>query len=153
VNKTDWIKTIVIALSIVTAGFFVGNMHKIGKKYDRYVEVKGLSEREVNADLAVWPLQITLAGNELGALKQSIEQQSDQVYRFFIEQGFRENEITRGITNVQDAHANIYNANAVNSEYRYLVISELTVRTDDIKKLQQALTESLDLMYEGILLR
>jgi hypothetical protein len=152
VNKADWIKTIVIALSIVTAGYFVGNMHKIGKKYDRYVEVKGLSEREVNADLAVWPLQITLAGNELGALKQSIEQQSDQVYRFFIEQGFRENEITRGITNVQDAHANIYNANAVNSEYRYLVISELTVRTDDIKKLQQALTESLDLMSEGILL-
>ena len=151
-NKTDWIKTIVIGLSIITAGYFVGNMHKTGKKYDRYVEVKGLSEREVNADLAVWPLQITLAGNELGALKQSIEKQSDLVYRFFINQGFQPAEITRGTTNVQDAHANIYNANAGRTEYRYLAVSELTVRTNEIKKLQNALTESLDLMSEGIIL-
>jgi len=151
-NNLDWIKTLIIAVAIILAGYFIGNMHKTGKRYDRYVEVKGLSEREVDADLAVWPLQVTLAGNELGALKQSIERQTDQVYRFFINQGFQDNQITRGITNIQDAHANIFNSNVGTSEYRYLVISELTVRTNDIKKLQNALTESLELMSEGILL-
>lgn len=151
-NNLDWIKTLIIAVAIILAGYFIGNMHKTGKRYDRYAEVKGLSEREVDADLAVWPLQVTLAGNELGALKQSIERQTDQVYRFFINQGFQDNQITRGITNIQDAHANIFNSNVGTSEYRYLVISELTVRTNDIKKLQNALTESLELMSEGILL-
>ena len=67
--KIDWLKTLIICASIVLAGFFVGNMHKTGKKYDRFVQVKGLSEREVNADLAVWPINITLTANDLNSLK------------------------------------------------------------------------------------
>ncbi|GJM29323.1 MAG: SIMPL domain-containing protein [Cyclobacteriaceae bacterium] len=151
-NKTYWIITIVLSIAIIIAGYFIGNMHKTGKMYDRYVQVKGLSEREVNADLAVWPIQITLTGNDLGSLKKALESQNEQVYRFFIDHEFTDNEITRGTTNIQDARANIYNSNQGNSEYRYLAISELTVRTSDIKKLQKALTESLDLMSQGILL-
>jgi hypothetical protein len=151
-KNSDWINSIIIAISIITAGYFVGNMHKTGKKYDRYVQVKGLSEREVNADLAVWPLQITLTGNDLGTLKQNIETQNDQVYGFFKDQGFKDTEITKGITNIQDARANIYNNQVPNREFRYLAVSELTVRTNDIGKLQAVLTESLNLMSQGILL-
>ena len=33
--KIDWFKIQIICGSIVIAGFFVGNMHKTGKKYDR----------------------------------------------------------------------------------------------------------------------
>jgi hypothetical protein len=151
-NNLDWVKTLVLALSVVLAGFFIGNMHKIGKKYDRYVQVKGLSEREVKADLGVWPIQITLTGNDLGTLKQDIEAQNGEVYQFFIKQGFSENELTRGTTNIQDAHANLYNSGDRNPEYRYLAVSEFTVRTTDIKRLQQSLTASLQLLSSGILL-
>jgi hypothetical protein len=148
----DWKIAIVLAIAIIIAGYFIGNMHKTGKKYDRFVQVKGLSEREVNADLAVWPIQITLTGNDLASLKTSVELQNQQVYRFFQDQGFSDQEITRGLTNIQDAHANFYNSNAINSEYRYVAVSEFTVRTGDIEKLQQALTESLGLMSQGIIL-
>ena len=150
--KIDWIKTIVISASIVIAGFFIGNMHKTGKKYDRYVQVKGLSEREVNADLAVWPINITLTANDLAALKKNIEIQNEEVYNFFIDQGFEKSELTKGSTNISDARANIYNTNAQNSQFRYVAISEFTVRTNDINKLQEALSASLELMSKGILL-
>ena len=40
--KIDWFKTLVFSTTIIIAGFFVGNMHKIGKQYDRTVQVKGL---------------------------------------------------------------------------------------------------------------
>ena len=46
-ENLNWIKTFVIFSAIVIAGYFVGNTLKTGKKYDRYVQVKGLSEREV----------------------------------------------------------------------------------------------------------
>ena len=148
----DWMKTILISLSVVIAGFFIGNMHKTGKKYDRYVQVKGLSEREVQADLAVWPINITLAGNDLKSLKVKIEKQNQQIYDFFIEQGFEKNEISQGSTNISDAHANQYNSNAINREYRYIVQSEFTIRTNNIGLLQKSLSESLELIANGILL-
>lgn len=74
-KNLDWVKTLIIFGSVAIAGYFIGNMHKTGKKYDRFVQVKGLSEREVKADLAVWPINITLTGNELKTLKNEIDKQ------------------------------------------------------------------------------
>jgi hypothetical protein len=148
----NWPKTIVLGISIMVAGYFVGNMHKTGKKYDRFVQVKGLSEREVKADLAVWPMNITLTGNDLKPLKSELEKQIRQVYDFFLAQGFSEEDLTKGITNINDTRADIYRNNAQYNEYRYIANSEFTVRTDDVERLQRALTESLDLISQGILL-
>ena len=151
-KNLDWIKTAIISISIVIAGFFIGNMHKTGKKYDRYVQVKGLSEREVSADLAVWPINITLAGNDLDVLKRDIETQNTEVYNFFIDQGFNKDDLTKGTTNISDVRANLYNPNFQNAEFRYIAVSEFTVRTKDIDRLQNALSESLKLISKGILL-
>ena len=150
-KNSYFIPSILVATGLILAGYFIGNMHKIGKQYDRYVEVKGLSEREVEADLAVWPMNITLTGNDLGTLKNEIEDQMEEVYDFFTKQGFSKEEIIRGSTNITDAKANIYNNNRY-SEFRYLAKADLTIRTEDIPKLQKALAGSLDLMSEGILL-
>lgn len=59
---------------------------------------KGLSEREVEADLAVWPIQIILTGNDLKLLKTDIEQQKSEVQQFFLDQGFNEDELSMGST-------------------------------------------------------
>jgi hypothetical protein len=130
----DWLKVVVLSLAIVVAGYFVGNMHKTGKQYDRFVQVKGLSEREVKADLAVWPINIVLTGNDLTILKEQVERQNEDVYRFFVDQGFTAEEITRGMVNISDANANQYN-NSQNSRFRYVAQSDFTVRTREIEKL------------------
>lgn len=143
---------IVLAISIALAGYFIGGMHRQGKKYDRHVQVKGLSEREVPADLAVWPMTIALAGNDLQSLESDIEFQNKEVYQFFIAQGFDESEITRGVLNITDAYANLYGSPGQRPEFRYQGNSEFTVRTTDIPKLQKALTASPELLSKGILL-
>ncbi len=148
----DWLKTLVIFSSIVIAGYFIGNMHKIGKRYDRLVQVKGLSEREIHADLAVWPMNIMLTGNDLGLLRREIEEQNEEVYNFFLKQGFDSSELTKGIVNINDIKANIYGPSTQNSDFRYLAKSEFTVRTNDINKLQKALIKSLELISKNILL-
>lgn len=147
----DWLKVVVLGLAVVLAGYFVGNMHKTGKQYDRYVQVKGLSEREVKADLAVWPINIVLTGNDLATLKGQLEKQNEDVYQFFVKQGFEPDEITRGMVNITDANANQYN-NAQNNRFRYVAQSDFTVRTREIEKLQKALEASLELMSKGIVL-
>jgi len=127
-------------------------MHKRGKVFERHVEVKGLSEREVPADLAVWPMAIALSGNDLQTLERDIEVQNKEVYQFFIQQGFDDSEITRGILNITDTYANQYGSPGQRPEYRYQGNSEFTVRTSDIAKLQKALTTSPELLSKGVLL-
>lgn len=151
-KHSDWVKTLIISVSIAMAGYFIGDLQKTGKKYDRMVQVKGLSEREVSSDLAVWPMNIVLPGNDLKTLKKEMETQISEVYNFFIAQGFDQTELTKGIATINDSRANIYNSDAQRNEYRYLANSEFTVRTKDIKKLQKALIESLELISKDIVL-
>lgn len=151
-DKRNWIQAAIVAVALVIAGYFIGNMHRNSVSYNRFVQVKGLSEKEVMADLAVWPIQITLTGNDLKALKSDIEKQKAEVQQFFTDQGFDENELTIGSTNIEDARAQLYGGNSDGRAYRYVVKTEFTVRTGDIEKLQTALTESLSLISKGVLI-
>ena len=145
------IKLSILSLSIVVAGYFIGNMHKTGKMYDRYVQVKGLSEREVDADFAVWPINVVLTGNDLQELTKRVEAQNDAVHAFFVSQGFGADEVTRGMVNITDSQANLYGGNTP-SPFRYLAQSDFTIRTSAIEKLQEAQGKSLELMSKGIVL-
>ncbi len=149
---THWLSVLLLSVALVLSGYFIGNLQVNARKFDRYVTVKGLSEREVAADLAVWPINIALAGNDLQELSRRIEDQNEAVYEFFLRQGFRPDEITRGPVNINDARANIYSTQGGQIPYRYLAKSEFTVRTRDIPKLQGALTNSLELLSRGIVM-
>jgi len=59
------IPALVLALGLVITGSLVGAGFRDGRTADRFVTVKGLSEREVEADLAIWPLAIVAADNDL----------------------------------------------------------------------------------------
>jgi len=151
-KNTYWVSALLLSIGLVVAGYFIGNLQVNAKEYDRYVTVKGLSEREVAADLAVWPINITLTGNDLEELRGRIEAQNQTVSTFFSQQGFSAEEMTRGPVNINDVQANPYNSGATNNRYRYMAKSEITLRTTDVPKLQTALTESLNLLSRGILM-
>ena len=56
--------SVVVAVGVAVAGKFVGDGFRDGRATDRYVTVKGVAEREVVADLAVWPVRITETGDD-----------------------------------------------------------------------------------------
>lgn len=47
----------ILALGLSLGGLLIGQGFASGRTRDRYVEVKGLAEQEVTADLALWPLR------------------------------------------------------------------------------------------------
>ena len=151
-KNNEIFKTLIIAIAMIVSGYFISNTYKNGKEYDRSVNVKGLSERQVMADLAVWPINITLAGNDLGVLKNNIEKQNNEVKNFFLNQGFTEKELTIGTVNINDTRASLYDSGNQNREFRYISSSDFTVRTADIDKLQRALSQSLELLSKGVLI-
>ena len=118
---------------------------------ERTVSVRGLSEREYDADFAVWPIKFTIAGNDLQFVQADISSKIDIVTSFLKDFDFTDAEITVKEPSVQDALANYYSQNDV--QYRYLADVTIFVRSENIQKIQDALSESLSLIGQGIVLK
>jgi uncharacterized protein len=69
------------------SGWFIGDGFARGRASDHYVEVKGLAEREVTADLALWPLRYVSTGDDLGAAQAQINRSTRQVLAFLTRHG------------------------------------------------------------------
>ena len=70
-NLTVFFTGLFLALGIAAAGGAVCYGLIAGKQANRTVSVRGLAEREVDADLAVWPLKFTVAADDLTSLNAS----------------------------------------------------------------------------------
>jgi hypothetical protein len=57
-----------IFLGLLSLGYSLRNAVVKFKEYERSVTVKGLSERDYDADIVIWPIQFTAASNNLSEL-------------------------------------------------------------------------------------
>ena len=97
---------LVLGLSLVVGltifGVQIRHAVRAGREFDRFLEVKGLSEREVKATLAIWPIRFSVTAEDLGALKAAMETKRALVVAFLQDKGIDSKEITQGLPVVSD---------------------------------------------------
>ncbi|EKO3509979.1 SIMPL domain-containing protein [Vibrio fluvialis] len=138
-----------ILLGLGLLGYFVEQAAVKFKEYDRVVTVKGLSEREVPADTVIWPIQFTLADNELPTLFTTLDAQTQQVMQFLAQQGIDTQSISISAPAVIDKKAQQYGGEA-RIEYRYLATQTLTVYSTHVDLVRQAISQIGQLGKQGI---
>ncbi|EKO3493606.1 SIMPL domain-containing protein [Vibrio fluvialis] len=138
-----------ILLGLGLLGYFVEQAAVKFKEYDRIVTVKGLSEREVPADTVIWPIQFTLADNELPTLFTTLDAQTQQVMQFLAQQGIDTQSISNSAPAVIDKKAQQYGGEA-RIEYRYLATQTLTVYSTHVDLVRQAISQIGQLGKQGI---
>ncbi len=138
-----------IALGMVIAGWILGNSALKIKQYERIVSVKGLSEREVKADISVWPIRFSAASQDLSELYANMENQTQQIQNFLKVEGFKAEEITTGAPVTTDKYAQQYGGDT-NVTFRYTAYQTLTVYTHNIDAVRVAQTRLAELGKKGI---
>ncbi len=83
-----------IGLGMIIAGWILGNSALKIKQYERIVSVKGLSEREVKADVAVWPIRFNAGSQDLAELYDTMQTNTQEIQTFLKNEGFSTEEIT-----------------------------------------------------------
>jgi uncharacterized protein len=73
---------LLIAAGLILGGWALGAQIKATRLSDRYVTVKGLVERKVKSDLAIWPLAYKEAGDDLGRLHAKTETNKNTILQF-----------------------------------------------------------------------
>ncbi|MCG6896306.1 MAG: SIMPL domain-containing protein [Thiocapsa sp.] len=119
------------------------------KALERSVTVKGLAEQEVPADVAIWPIRFSEAGNDLVGLYQSVQEHNGQVVDFLRQAGFSETEIGVSPPAVVDRQAQPY-ASSAEMKFRYAATSTITVYTTSVEQVRGAMTRLVDLGKQGL---
>ncbi|WP_433969313.1 SIMPL domain-containing protein [Tunturiibacter gelidiferens] len=137
-----------LLLGLVVGGWVLGSQIKDLKLADRYVTVKGLVERTVKSDTAIWPVSFKEAGNDLPQVFAKSETDKNSVLKFFATQGVQPNEISVGQIKVTDKLANEYGGN--NTGPRYIVEQTVTVQSKDVDRIAKAGQKTAELVQAGI---
>lgn len=138
-----------LMLGLIVGGWQLGSQIKATRLADRYVTVKGLVERTVKSDAAIWPVTFKEAGNDLPSVFSKSEADKNAVLKFFAEQGIGSDEITIGQIQVTDKQANEYGGNN-NGGPRYIVQQTVTVNSKDVDKIAKAGQKTAELVQAGI---
>ena len=107
-RERDWFGPLLLAIGLVLASLFMADAVRDFAVRDRFVEVKGLSEREVRADLAIWPITYSLSAESLEALRAGMDRTDESVVAYLKLNGFNDDEIRRKPPQVNDRWLNAY---------------------------------------------
>ena len=101
-------RALILATGVALAGFLAGNGFARARAADRYVTVKGVAEREVKADLAIWPVNVVGADNQLSVAHTKLQSSVESVRAFLARQGIDTTQVALVGFSVSDALANQY---------------------------------------------
>lgn len=149
-ERQSWISAGLLSLGLIVASVVVGSAIRDFRISDRYVEVKGLAEREVMADLAIWPIQYQLAGNSLEEIRTAMDAADEAVIAYLKLRGFSEQEISRTPPRINDQWIHAYGDQR--PQNRYMAERGITLRTTRVEAMRTALEEAADLISQGVVL-
>ncbi len=140
-----------LAVGLVAGGWVLGAEIKATRLSERYVAVRGLAERDVKSDLAIWPLGFEEVGDDLSLLYAKTEEDKTGILQFLAQQGVQPSEVESGAVRVVDTLANQYGGPA-RPLHRYIIERQISVRTPRVDTVAAAVQKTVLLLQKGIVL-
>jgi hypothetical protein len=149
-NRPSSFAALVLAVGVALGGFFVGRGFVQGRTSDRFVTVKGVAEREVKADIALWPLRFVATDNDLGAAQRQIETSRQAILAYLSEYGIEaEGTQVQGLQ-VDDRLAQ--SRGQMPAQSRFTITQTLMVRSGDPEVIRSASQNVGELVDAGVVL-
>jgi uncharacterized protein len=142
-NRKAWlVGSGVLALGLTVGGYLMGDGLVRMKQADRSVTVRGLSERNVTADLATWTIAYSAKAGDMQSAQAKADADTKAIRGFFTSVGFDADAVQPTGANVSQ-----YNEQGVTT---YTVKQRMSLRTNDIARAQAAVKRQFDLVKEGV---
>lgn len=137
---------------LALGGYFIGQGAARFKVDSRTVVVKGLVEREVKADQAVWTLRFRRASEDLKEAHARITADREAALAFLQAQGFKDQEVSRQPVRTIDKLAREFDQNPTAERMRYVVTASLVAMTNDVDRVTRALGATEELLKSGVIM-
>lgn len=140
----------IIALAIFFGGRFIGKGISSFTDSTRTIEVRGLAEREVNADHATWNIVFTIPGENLQQIYSTAKNNEKNILDFLKEYNIKEKDIYQNPPTVYDKNSDRYAGN--DKGPRYTLSKSITVSTDEVNAVREAVQNQGKLLELGIII-
>jgi Uncharacterized protein conserved in bacteria len=134
----------ILALGMIVGGFALGDGLKRAQHANRSVTVRGLAERDVTADLATWTISYSSTAGDLATAQSSVDRDTAEIRAFFSKLGFPASALHPTGVNVSQ-----FKDNGLPS---FTVRQRMMLRTNDIKRAEDAVRRQFDLVRGGVIL-
>ena len=140
----------IFAFGLTTSGYALGDgLRRYKLAEHRTVTVRGVSERNVSADLATWSITFSHTGSELGPVQQSVDQQARAVRAFFQRAGFRAGDISDQDVSLGREQPKDRDGEPVGPE-KLTVTRSIQLRTNEAMKARVAYSRQAELLRDGV---
>lgn len=146
-DKSLW-PALIIAAALIVLGESLSCGIVTFKDRDRQVSVKGLAEREVQANKVTWPLVYKEIGNDPTEMYSSLEKKNAIITAFLRQGGVKDSEISVNPPSISDRQADSYGQEVVN--FRYRATSVITVTSTDVDRVRSLMRRQAELMKQGV---
>ena len=136
------------SIGLATSGYLLGDGLRRAKSAERSISVRGVSERDVTADLATWTISFSQEGPELDSVNARVERQSAEVRRFFTTAGFKPSDISDSGVSFNRTH--VTNDEGQRVETRVTVTRSVELRTPEVMKARAAHERLPALLRAGV---
>lgn len=147
-DKTKVFSALAVLAGMIFIGLMIPRAVNVNRSYERIVNVKGLCEREVKADRAIWPIQYKTVGNDLAYVYQEFAAKGDAVRDFLAKGGITSEEITVSSPILTDKLAQEYSSG--DRTFRYVAKGVITVCSSDVDKVLSLMGDQSVLFKKGI---
>ena len=147
-NWSIWALALLLCAGLIVLGAEIkfGMTHL--KESNRTVTVRGLCEREVNANKVTWPIVSKEVGNDLPSIYSKVEYTNKLIVKFLKDNGIEESEISINPPAVIDLQADRYSYNQ--NPYRYNVTNVVVVTSAKVDRVNELIKKQTELLKEGI---
>lgn len=141
-GRISLLSSLILALGMILGGYLLGDGLLRAKAADRTVTVRGLAERDVEANLATWTLSYSAQGSDLAAVRAEVDEDTRAIKQFFADIGFPAEALTAAGVNVSQY--------LDRGEKRVTVTQQILFRTTDIARAEQAVAQQFELVRRGV---
>lgn len=144
--------SVVVALGLVIATIIGGSFFVKGKRGDQTITVTGSARKRIKSDLVIWRAAVSYQAPVLADAYRSLSESVPRVKAYLVGKGIPENQITISSISSQTLHGKESDGSETSEITGYSLRQELSVRSNDVDKIEKIAREATELINQGILI-
>lgn len=138
--------SLILGIGISLSGYFIASSIRHFHDYTNFISVKGLSEKNVTADNAIWTIGYSVNSATITELYQELQKSQKIIKKFVTSNDIAPDAITYGSISTDKT------LDDKTQKYKFSAYGTMTIVTNEIDKIKSLSQKTLSIISQGVII-